>query len=242
MMMIDLFEELGARRAEIQAITVAQVFALAKVAKPLLDVTTLKRGEIGLTRSLELSSDMLRKLLKYIRSDRWKVMKRFKSVPDHGYLFITERGGRPLGIDTFTTEFSLIRRAAGIEEQACAHLFRHSYCTNVVADLIAGIQAISPDSFRQTLMTNKMIAEHAMAKTGHSTLESLLGYVDSAFKIKSKYDQILKHVEYARTFESYEKRRKRLLDDFEKDKMTKAEFIERSTSLTESMHRDMEVA
>jgi hypothetical protein len=239
-LMISVFEELGARRAEIQAITVAQVYALAKVKKPVLNIRTLKRGDIGLTRELELSGALVDQLIDYIREDRRSIMKRFKEAPDHGFLFVTERGGRPLGIDSITMEFSLIRRAAGIEEQACAHLFRHAFCTNVVAELIAGIQAISPDSFRQTLMTNKLIAEHAMAKTGHATLESLLGYVDSAFKLKSKYEHIIRHVDAARTFDKYERRRKRLLEDFEKDKITKAQYLEREKSLTLARERDLD--
>lgn len=150
--------------------------------------------------------------------------------------------GAPLGIDTFTTEFSLIRRAAGVEEQACAHLFRHAFCTNVVAQLITETQALSPDSFKQTLMTNKMLAERAMTKSGHATLESLLGYVDTAFKVKSKYEQVIHNVEVARTYETYEKRRKRLLEDFEKEKISKEIYIEREKSLRASMARVLTVA
>jgi integrase len=236
-LMISLFEELGARRGEIQPITVAEVLAAAKVKKPTIPITTLKRGGMGLTRALELSPPMIDELTNYIRGDRFTVMKRFKGVPDHGFLFVTERGGRPLGIDTFTSEFSLIRRAAGVEEQACAHLFRHAFCTNIVAQLIAETQALSPDSFRQTLMTNKMLAERAMARSGHATLESLLDYVDAAFKVKSKYEQVIHNVEVARTYETYEKRRKRLLDDFEKEKISKEIYIEREKSLTASMQR-----
>lgn len=241
-LMISLFEELGARRAEIQPITVAEVIAASKVKKPTIPVTTVKRGGMGLTRALELSAPMIEELLNYIRGDRFTIMKRFKGGPDHGFLFVTERGGRPLGIDTFTTEFSLIRRAAGVEEQACAHLFRHAFCTNVVAQLITETQALSPDSFKQTLMTNKMLAERAMTKSGHATLESLLGYVDTAFKVKSKYEQVIHNVEVARTYETYEKRRKRLLEDFEKEKISKEIYIEREKSLRASMARVLTVA
>jgi integrase len=236
-LMISLFEELGARRGEIQPITVAEVIAATKVKKPTIPITTLKRGGIGLTRELELSPPLIDELTNYIRGDRFTIMKRFKDVPDHGFLFVTERGGRPLGIDTFTTEFSLIRRAAGVEEQACAHLFRHAFCTNVVAQLIAETQALSPDSFRQTLMTNKMLAERAMAKSGHATLESLLDYVDAAFKVRSKYEQVIHNVEVARTYEMYEKRRKRLLGDLKKGKISKEIYIAREEALTASMDR-----
>ncbi|WP_161897919.1 tyrosine-type recombinase/integrase [Pseudomonas yangonensis] len=238
-LMISLFEELGGRRAEIQAITVSQVFAASKIKKPIIQLSTLKRGGTGLTRELELSPPMIEDLLNYIRGDRRTIMKRFKDAPDHGLLLVTERGGRPLGIDTVTTEFSLIRRAAGIEEQACSHLFRHAFCTNIVAKLIAETQALSPDSFRQTLMTNKMLAERAMALSGHATLESLLNYVDAAFREKSKYEQVIHNVQVARTYETYQRRRKQLLEDFKRGKISKEKYIKREEALTAAMDLDL---
>lgn len=238
-LMISLFEELGARRGEIQPITVAQVLAASKRKKHIITITTLKRGKIGLTRELELSPPLIEDLLTYIRGDRREIMKRFKGIPDHDFLFVTERGGRPLGADTLTTEFSIIRRAAGIEEQACAHLFRHAFCTNIVANLIAETQALSPDSFRQTLMTNKMLAERAMSMSGHATLESLLDYVDAAFRVKSKFEQVIHNVEIARRYEVYERRRKRLLQDFKAGKIGKEKYIEREETLTAAMDRDL---
>ncbi|WP_028627168.1 tyrosine-type recombinase/integrase [Metapseudomonas resinovorans] len=241
-LMISLFEELGARRGEIQPITVAQIQAASKLKKPIILITTLKRGGTGLTRELPLSPPLIEDLLTYIRGDRRDIMKRFEDTPDHGFLFVTERGGRPLGIDTLTTEFSLIRRAAGIEEQACAHLFRHAFCTNIVANLIAETQALSPDSFRQTLMTNKMLAERAMSMSGHATLESLLDYVDAAFRVKSKFEQVIHNVEIARRYETYERRRKRLLEDFKKDRISKERYIEREQALTAAMDRDFKTA
>ena len=82
-----------------------------------------------------------------------------------------------------------------------------------------------------------MLAERAMTKSGHATLESLLDYVDTAFKVKSKYEQVIHNVEVAKTYETYQKRRKRLLDDFEKEKISKEIYIEREKSLTASMER-----
>ena len=241
-LMISLFEEMGARRAEIQPIKVSQVIAASKTKMPMVHVQTLKKGITGVTRELELSPVLIDELMDYIRTDRRTVMKRFRGIPDHDFLFVTERGGRPLGIDTITTEFSNIRRAAGIEEQACAHLFRHAYCTHIVGQLIAETEALSANSFRQTLMTNKMLAERAMAKTGHATLDSLLDYVDAAFRKKSKYEQIIRNVDVARTYESYERRRKRLLEDFKKGKLTKEHYIEREEALSSAMDRALQAA
>ena len=91
-------------------------------------------------------------------------------------------------------------------------------------------------------MTNKMLAERAMAKSGHATLESLLDYVDSAFKQKSKYQQIIHNAEVARAYENYEKRRKRLRDDFKKGKLTKEQFIELDERLDAAMDHELRAA
>jgi len=81
-----------------------------------------------------------------------------------------------------------------------------------------------------------------MAKTGHATLESLLDYVDAAFRKKSKYEQIIRNVDMARAYESFEKRRKRLLEDFKKGKLTKEDYIEREEALSSAMDRALEAA
>lgn len=231
--MLSLFEELGGRRGEIWQLTVAQILAAAKMREPILILVTLKQGGIDRTREMTISLPMIDELLNYVRGERRKLMRRWPGASDHGFLFVAERGGQPLGIDTITTEFSIIRRGAGIEEQACAHLFRHSFCTNIVASLIAETQALSPESFRQTLMTNKMLAEQAMAKSGHATLESLLEYVDSGFKAKSKYEKVLRNVDLARGYEVYERRRRSLVAAFKADKISKEEYIKREESLAE---------
>jgi len=113
------------------------------------------------------------------------------------------------------------------------------FCTNIVAKLIAETQALSPDSFRQTLMTNKMLAERAMALSGHATLESLLNYVDAAFREKSKYEQVIHNVQVARTYETYQRRRKQLLEDFKRGKISKEKYIKREEALTAAMDLDL---
>jgi hypothetical protein len=88
-------------------------------------------------------------------------------------------------------------------------------------------------------MTNKMLAEHAMSRSGHATLESLLNYVDAAFRIKSKFEQIIHNVDVVNCYERYERRRKRLLQDLKNGKLSKEQYIEREEALTAAMDRDL---
>lgn len=237
-LMICLFEETGARRGEIKSITIDQVLAAAAMARPKILLTTLKRGE-GHTRELAISSVLISDLLSHIRTDRRRVLKKSGITIDHGFLFISERGGRPLQTDSFTGEFSLIRRHAKLEVQACAHLFRHLFCTNVVSRLIAETQSLSPDSFRQTLLTDKTLAAEAMKQTGHATLESLLGYVDTAFRQKSRFEQIVRNIDVAKSYEIYEQRRKHLLHRLKLSKISMEKYIQEEEALTAAMEKEI---
>lgn len=237
-LMINTFEELGARRREIKRLTIPVIMAAAAMETPKLVLTTLKRGG-NITRAITVSPLLIDEMLTFIRIHRRKVIKKTSPRDDHGYLFITERGGRPLKTDSFTAEFSKIRSAAGIEVQACAHLFRHAFCTNVVASLIAETEALSPESFQQTLMTNKMLAERAMTLTGHSTLEGLLHYVDAAYRNKSKFSKIIRNIETANKYHSYERRRKRIFDDFKSEKISRSQYIELEEGLSKAMENEL---
>ena len=237
-MMINMFSELGARRREIKRITVEDVVAAACMEKPKLILSTLKRGG-NTTRELTISAPLVDEMMDYIRVDRRRIIKKTHPRSDHGFLFINERGGGPLKTDSFTAEFSKIRIAAGIEKQVCAHLFRHAFCTNVVAQLIAETEAVSPDSFRMTFMTNKELAEQAMTRTGHSTLEGLLGYVDAAYRQKSKFSAVVRNIELAKTYEGYQRRRKKLRADFEANRISKSQFFELEDALDAQMEKEL---
>ncbi|MCY1305309.1 hypothetical protein D9M70_551050 [compost metagenome] len=65
----------------------------------------------------------------------------------------------------------------------------------------------------------------------------MLDYVDAAFRGKSKFEQVIHNVEIARCYETYERRRKRLLQDFKTGKISKAK-----EALTAAMDRDLKTA
>ncbi|KAB0486669.1 Phage integrase family protein [Pseudomonas reinekei] len=236
-LMISLFEETGARRGEIRSIMVGQVLTAAAMAKPTILLNTLKRGE-GQTRELAISPALVSDMLNHVRTDRRITLKKVGISADHGFLFISERGGQPLQTDTFTVEFSLIRRHAKLEVQACAHLFRHLFCTNIVSRLISETQSLNPDSFRLTLLTDKTLAAEAMKQTGHTTLESLLSYVDTAFRQKSRFEQIVRNVEAAKSYETYERRRKHLLQQLKTKRISMESYIQEEETLTALMEKE----
>lgn len=238
--MISLFEETGARRSEIKPILVSEVYAADAMEVPVLLVTTLKKGE-HVTREIPVSAFLMEDLLSFIRGSRRRLMN-VKGRRDHGYVFVSERGGQPLVSDSLTTEFSKIRRHAGIESQACAHMFRHAYCTHIVASLIAEIQAESPQSFRQTILTNRMVAQNAMQLTGHSAVESLLEYVDDAFRNVSKFAKIIGNVHAQNAYDTYEKRRERLMQRHKNKQISDEQLYAEDEALTIARNKELLVA
>jgi len=239
-LMISLFEETGARRGEIRPVKVSEVLAAAAMDVPKLLVTTLKKGE-HMTREIPVSFALISELLIYIRGTRRSLVKA-RLRHDHGYLFVAERGAHALVTDTLTTEFSRIRTYAGIEAQACAHMFRHAFCTHMVASLIAELQSESPDSFRQTILTNKLVAEHAMSLTGHAILESVLDYVDDAFRHKSKFAKVIGNVYAQAAYENYDRRRKRLIQRHKDKQITDEQLYSQDEELRVARDKELEVS
>ncbi|WP_428552075.1 tyrosine-type recombinase/integrase [Pseudomonas edaphica] len=238
-LMISIYEETGGRRSEINNLTIDNIMTALSADIPELRIKTLKNGVIE-TRMIPISPMLIEQMVKFIRIHRITIIEKLPS--DHGYLFIAERGGHQLANDTLTSEFSDIRRFAGIEEQACGHMFRHAFCTHIAAYLISEVQATSPDSFRQTLMTNKMIAERAKKLSGHSDLESFLGYVDAAFKQVSKFSQIIKNARSQQVYMEYERRRKHLIRRLAERVITVDQYIEEEDSLTKARDLSLEKA
>lgn len=55
---------------------------------------------------------------------------------NEGYLLINENTGKAILPITISNEVNKIRKAAGIEENVCAHMFRHGFITNLFIQLI----------------------------------------------------------------------------------------------------------
>lgn len=75
-----------------------------------------------------------------------------KKVNEQGYLLISETTGEAILSITITDEINKIRKAAGIEENVCAHMFRHRFITKLFIQLIKQYDIQNKDQFRNSLM------------------------------------------------------------------------------------------
>lgn len=181
--MLKLFEVTGARRGEIALVKVADVIEAAAMAHPMLRMPTLKkRGGRLRHRLLPISRSDVAFLKQYIEVHRRSLLRRKRSHSvDHGVLLVNENTGEPLVANTITQEVRLLAKAAGIEEKACPHMFRHRFLTKLFVALIEQHKLENADEFRRLLLDGETLKRKVSEWTDYADLSSLDRYIHLAF-------------------------------------------------------------
>ncbi|VEB96828.1 Site-specific recombinase XerD [Cedecea lapagei] len=104
------------------------------------------------------------------------------SKEDLGYLLISETTGLRLTPETLTNELLLLAKTAKIEEQACAHMFRHRFITKLFVALIEQHEYENRDEFRRALLDGETLKRKVQEFTGHTSISSLEPYIHLAFE------------------------------------------------------------
>lgn len=191
---LRLLEITGARRGEIAGITVQSVESAFRMEQPMLRVPTLKkRGNKLRYRLVPLSLHDIGFIRQYAEVHRRLVMKRErKGKPDHGLLLVSDVTGEPLAPNTITQEIRLLRIAAGIDERACPHMFRHRFLTKLFVTLVEQYEIATPDAFRKLLLDSEQLKRKMAEWTDHASLRTIDEYIDLAFEevgdFKRAYD------------------------------------------------------
>lgn len=188
---IKLLEITGARVSEIANIKVLDI-EKALLDKNLLKVKTLKRKQ-NEYRYIPVSKDKLSEIVTYIKIFRNKVIKStIGTDKDHGYLLVNEKTGKPLTSNTISNDMIRLRDLAGIEQQTCAHMFRHRFITNMFIKLIEQYDLDNQDSFRNALMDLETLKVHIKEISGHKNIASLDHYIHLAKSELTNMDKIIK--------------------------------------------------
>ena len=125
--MIMLYEHLGGRRGEVVNVQISDIEAALESGEfmPSLKISSLK-GINGKTREIPIFRPVLEEAMEFVSTLRKVVIKtRWKSKIDHGFLFVSERTGKPLRTNYITNIFQELRKNSGIEEKAHVHQLRH---------------------------------------------------------------------------------------------------------------------
>lgn len=183
--LVKLLEITGARRIEVANIRVEDIYN-AKLMKqePMLKVFTAKRpGGREEYRYLPISRIDLELVVNFIEKFRSRVIKRTVGTKeDSGYLLISETSGLRLATETLTNELLLLAKTAKIEEQACAHMFRHRFITKLFVALIEQHKYENLDDFRRALLDGETLKRKVQEFTGHTSISSLEPYIHLAFE------------------------------------------------------------
>ncbi|OBU56152.1 hypothetical protein A9K70_17640 [Stenotrophomonas maltophilia] len=190
--MLTLLESTLGRRSEINEITPQAIQEALMMDVPMIELATLKR-RVRSVRQIPIPRSDLEFISQYITFYRSKVARQHPRVSKKvDGLLLNDRTGRPINSETITGEIRLLRQAAGISEQACAHMFRHRGITKFLVALIEQYEPKSADDFRN-LLTDIEALKHKTAEfTGHADISSLDPYIDLAFDevtdFKKSYD------------------------------------------------------
>ena len=192
--LIKLLEITGARRVEIANLRVEDIYNARQLKQePVLKVFTAKRlGGREEFRFLPVSKTDLELIVNFIEKFRHRIIKKTIGVSaDLGYLLISESSGQRLATETLTNELLLLAKAAKIQEQACAHMFRHRFITKLFVALIEQHEYENGDDFRRALLDGETLKRKVQEYTGHTSISSLEPYIHLAFEEAAKFGTTL---------------------------------------------------
>ncbi|HCG6603362.1 TPA: site-specific integrase [Vibrio parahaemolyticus] len=180
-------EQLGGRITELHLITLDDVKkAIQSGNNPYITLTTLKRRDDKLSRSIPIPKTLIRDINQYIKV-RKRMLKKLK-VNDHGYLFISLTTGRPFQPGSWTTYLNSWKKALGIKGEMHPHLYRHAFITNKLKEIILHHKGItSADKFREHLLHTEKFKMQLQQWTGHTQLYSLDTYINLVFSDLNGY-------------------------------------------------------
>lgn len=241
-LLIDLLNDTGARRSEIEQITTDDIKAAKKLEKnPTLRLTTLKQGVVS-HRQVPVLPTLLHHLDNFIERQRREVMKKkYKGGKDHRYFFVSENTGQPLTSKTLYNEISKLRDLSGIETPIFPHMFRHRFITQLFIDLILTHRITNEDEFRRNLLSTETFKIEVTQWTGHLNADSINDYLHLALAASANYAETKNSVHMKRAMDAYFAREAEL-DRRLQEGLSVEEYMKEKKLLKDLVKKDFEVA
>jgi site-specific recombinase XerD len=202
--MLRLLESTGARAGEIALIKVNDILD-AFNNDCFMKMATLKRKDSNAFRYVQVDISDLNLIKNYINLYRRKIIKNTIGLSqDNGYLFINEHNGQKSFDTVISNDVNVLKKVAGIEEQTCAHMFRHRFITKQFVNLIKQYKYENQDDFRKALLDTNTLKQKIQQMTGHKNLSSLDTYIDLAFNELFNTKTVLDKIQVANAYESFD--------------------------------------
>ena len=229
--MLRLLEATGARAGEIALIKVNDVLE-AFNNDGFMKMTTLKRKNFNTFRYVQIDLSDLNMIKNYINLYRKKIIKETIGLAkDHGYLFINEHNGEKSFDTVISNDVNVLKKIANIEEQTCAHMFRHRFITKQFVNLIKQYKYENQDQFRKALLDTNTLKQKIQQMTGHQNLNSLDVYIDLAFNEVFNSKTVLNKVAVANAYESFDSQLKLLTMQLVNGQISPIEFEQKQKEL-----------
>lgn len=230
---LKLLEVTGARVGEIALLKVEDIENIFKMENPTLRIRTLKRKSDNIDyRYIPVNKVDFNEINSYIKIYRSKVIKNtIGKTNDEGYLLINENTGKTILPITISNEINKIRKAAGIEENVCAHMFRHRFITNLFIQLIKQYDIQNKEQFRNNLMDLENLKVYIQQATGHKNVYSLDHYIDIAKSELTNMDLVVDNLKEYKNKEAVENEKKRLLEMLKNKEMSTSEYVKQIEQL-----------
>lgn len=200
-LMLACLEQTGGRRAEVANLRVSDIEKAVRDggSGPLLRMLTLKKKQSKPEyREVPVPRAFIQQAAKYLDTRRRIVREAMRMAKNrgqifinHDYLFVSHTTGKPLSIDTITTEVHKLCVDAGVKDKpGHPHLFRHAYITEKLKAIICQYDIANKDDFRKALFDVDAFKLELQQWTGHSNIRSLEGYIDLAFNELSHMEKV----------------------------------------------------
>ena len=223
--MLKILEITGARVGEISNLKIDDIEEAYKQEQPFLKMKTLKKQNQRDTRLVPVEKLDLKEIVTFIKIHRSKVIRKtIGKQNDHKFLFINNNTGKPLEKITISNEINKLKKLSGIENQTCAHMFRHRYITRFFIKLIKQYDLENKNDFRNALIDINSLKVHIQQVTGHTNVNSLDHYIDLAKDELSNIDTVLKKVNDSNYMESIQREEHSLLRKLENGEISIQEY------------------
>lgn len=239
--MLRLLESTGARSGEIALVKVNDILESFEN-DGFLKMTTLKRKNQNIFRYVHIDLVDLNLIKNYINLYRKKIIKNTIGLAqDHGYLFINEHNGEKAFDTVISNDVSVLKKIAGIEEQTCAHMFRHRFITKQFVNLIKQYKYENQDEFRKALLDTNTLKQKIQQMTGHKNLNSLDTYIDLAFNEVFNGKTVLDKISVANAYESFDSQLKIITLQLVNGEISPSEFEKKQQELISSREESIKL-
>jgi len=227
-MLLKLLECTGARIGEISELKVVDIENLMNKDDSLLKIRTLKtRNGVPTFRYVPVQKNDFNEVMSYIKIYRSKIIKEtIGKSEDNGFLFVNENTGNKLLAITLSNDINRLRKISGIEQQICAHMFRHRYITNLFINLIKQYDLENQDDFRNALLDINNLKVYIQQATGHKDVNSLDHYIHIAKSELTNMSIVKENLNNVLDFEAKQKEEQRLLKMLKNKEISTKKYIE----------------